>query len=256
MPNGLRQRILREFERWRLVGRQIHDLEAQRTSRSATIRRPRATRCGCCSSSRGSARTAAWLLVREFFGWRGIRNRRELASLAGLTPTPYDSGESRREQGISKAGNRRVRWMMIELAWGWLRYQPESELSRWYQRRFGEGNTRLRKVGIVAVARKLLVALWKYLETGEVPAGAEVFEKKKFRARGRRDGGSRRESDRSGESECLERGELELAWAVNHERTGLEGATENGSGLSREGAVGQMGSPSRSWLRVVGRRMQ
>jgi transposase len=72
--------------------------------------------------------------VREFFGWRGIRNRRELASLAGLTPTPYDSGESRREQGISKAGNRRVRWMMIELAWGWLRYQPESELSLWYQR--------------------------------------------------------------------------------------------------------------------------
>jgi transposase len=123
-------------------------------------------------------------LVREFFGWRKIRNRRELASLAGLAPTPYDSGEVRREQGISKAGNRRVRWMMIELAWGWLRYQPSSELSQWYQRRFGAGNTRLRKVGIVAVARKLLVALWKYLETGEVPAGAEVFEKKKFRGAG------------------------------------------------------------------------
>ena len=132
---------------------------------------------------KGIGENAAWLLVREFFGWRGIRNRRELASLAGLTPTPYDSGESRREQGISKAGNRRVRWMMIELAWGWLRYQPDSELSRWYQRRFAAGNARLRKVGIVAVARKLLVALWKYLETGEVPAGAEVFEKAKFRAR-------------------------------------------------------------------------
>ena len=74
--------------------------------------------------------------------------------------------------------------MMIELAWGWLRYQPSSELSQWYQRRFGEGNTRLRKVGIVALARKLLVALWKYLETGEVPAGAELVEKKKFRGAG------------------------------------------------------------------------
>lgn len=133
---------------------------------------------------KGIGENSAWLLVREFFGWRGIRNRRELASLAGLTPTPYDSGESRREQGISKAGNRRVRWMMIELAWGWLRYQPSSELSQWYQRRFGEGNTRLRKLGIVALARKLLVALWKYLETGEVPAGAELVAKKKFRSMG------------------------------------------------------------------------
>ena len=133
---------------------------------------------------KGIGENTAWLLVREFFGWRGIRNRRELGSLAGLTPTPYDSGEVRREQGISKAGNRRVRWMMIELAWGWLRYQPESDLSRWYQRRFAAGNTRLRKVGIVAVARKLLVALWKYLETGEVPAGAEVVEKRKFRGAG------------------------------------------------------------------------
>ena len=129
---------------------------------------------------KGIGENGAWLLVHEFFGWRQIRNRRELASLAGLTPTPYNSGESRREQGISKAGNRRVRWMMIELAWGWLRYQPSSELSQWYERRFGKGNSRLRKMGIVALARKLLVALWKYLETGEVPAGAELFEKRKF----------------------------------------------------------------------------
>ena len=120
----------------------------------------------------------AWLLVREFFGWRQIRNRRELASLAGLAPTPYDSGGSRHEQGISKAGNRLARWMMVQLAWLWLRHQPQSELSKWYQRRFGEGKSRMRKVGIVALARKLLVALWKYLETGELPAGAEVRPKK------------------------------------------------------------------------------
>ncbi len=184
VPDGLRQRILREFERWQLVGRQIHDLEAQRTRQIRDPETAQGDQVRRLLNLKGIGENTAWLLVREFFGWRRIRNRRELASLAGLAPTPYDSGEVRREQGISKAGNRRVRWMMIELAWGWLRYQPSSELSQWYQRRFGAGNTRMRKVGIVAVARKLLVALWKYLETGEVPAGAEVFEKKKFRGAG------------------------------------------------------------------------
>jgi transposase len=188
VPSGLRQRLLREFERWQIVGRQIHDLEAERTRQIRDRETPQGEQVRLLLKLKGIGENTAWLLVREFFGWRGIKNRRELASLAGLTPTPYDSGEVRREQGISKAGHRRVRWMMIELAWGWLRYQPDSELSRWYQRRFAAGNTRMRKVGIVAVARKLLVALWKYLETGEVPAGAELVEKKKFRetAGGRR----------------------------------------------------------------------
>ena len=97
-----------------------------------------------------------------------------------MTPTPYDSGDSQREQGISKAGNRRLRWMAVEIAWGWLRWQPNSALSLWYQRRFGAGNARARKVGIVALARKLLIALWRYLEQGEVPEGAEFtpWEKK------------------------------------------------------------------------------
>jgi transposase len=184
LPGGLRQRILREYERWRLVGRQIHDLEAERTRQIRDPKTPQGEQVRLLLKLKGIGENTAWLLVREFFGWRGIRNRRELASLAGLTPTPYDSGEVRREQGISKAGNRRVRWMMIELAWGWLRYQPASELSLWYQQRFAAGNTRLRKVGIVALARKLLVALWKYLETGEVPAGAELLEKRKFRGAG------------------------------------------------------------------------
>jgi len=184
LPDELRGRILREYQRWELVGRQIHELEAERTRQIRDPETVQGERVRQLLQLKGIGENAAWLLVREFFGWRGIKNRRELASLAGLTPTPYDSGETRREQGISKAGNRRVRWMMIELAWGWLRYQPSSELSRWYQRRFAAGNTRPRKVGIVAVARKLLVALWKYLETGAVPAGAEVVEKKKFRGAG------------------------------------------------------------------------
>jgi transposase len=184
LPSGLRGRIVREYQRWQVVGRQIHELEAERTRQIRDPQTVQGEQVRQLLKLKGIGENAAWLLVRESFGWRGIRNRRELASLAGLAPTPYDSGESRREQGISKAGNRRVRWMMIELAWGWLRYQPDSELSRWYERRFGAGNTRLRKVGIVALARKLLVALWKYVETGEVPAGAELVEKKKFRGAG------------------------------------------------------------------------
>jgi transposase len=115
---------------------------------------------------------SAWLYVMEFFSWRNFRNRREVGALAGLTPTPYQRGDSDREQGIDKAGNRYIRSIAIEIAWRWLHLQPESELSQWYQARFGHGSKRLRKIGIVALARKLLIALWRYLETGEVPAGA------------------------------------------------------------------------------------
>jgi transposase len=125
---------------------------------------------------RGLGSNGAWVLVHEFFGWREFRNRREVGALAGLVPTPYSSGDSEREQGISQAGNRRVRWLMIELAWGWLRYQPDSALSRWYQERFDGGNSRQRRIGIVALARKLLIALWRYVEFGEVPEGAVEVE--------------------------------------------------------------------------------
>jgi transposase len=179
VPSGLHQCLLREFERRQLVARQIRDLEAERRKGIRDETDPQMDQVRRLLRLRGIGPNTAWLLVREVFGWRRIKNRRELASLAGLTPSPYDSGETRREQGISKAGNRRVRWMMIELAWLWLQYQPNSELSRWFRERFGAGNSRARKTGIVAVARKLLVALWKYLETGEVPAGAEVTEAKK-----------------------------------------------------------------------------
>jgi transposase len=178
LPAALKARILREFERWQLVGRQINDLESQRAREIRTDQSPQGEQTRRLMSLKGIGANGAWLLVREFFGWRQIRNRRQLASLAGLAPTPYDSGNSRHEQGISKAGNRLVRWMMVQLAWGWLHHQPNSELSKWYQRRFGEGKSRVRKLGIVALARKLLIALWKYVETGEIPAGAEVHPKK------------------------------------------------------------------------------
>jgi len=103
-------------------------------------------------------------------------DRLQLGAIVGLTGSPYRSGSVDHEQGISKAGNRRMRAMAIEIAWGWLRFQPQSTLSRWYERRFAHGGKRLRRIGIVAVARKLLVALWKYLETGVPPEGAELSE--------------------------------------------------------------------------------
>jgi transposase len=89
-----------------------------------------------------------------------------------LTPTPYHSGESAREQGLTKSGNRHGRWLTTELAWRWLRYQPGSALSGWFRDRFGGGGKRLRRIGIVAMARKLLLALWRVLETGGIPEGA------------------------------------------------------------------------------------
>ena len=115
---------------------------------------------------------SAWLYAMEFFTWRGFRNRREVGALAGLTPTSRRSGARAQELGISKAGNRHIRAVAIELAWSWLRRQPTSALSQWYRRRFAAGGSRVRRIGIVALARKLLIALWRYLETGVLPEGA------------------------------------------------------------------------------------
>jgi transposase len=108
----------------------------------------------------------------EVFAWRTFANRKEVGGMSGLTPTPSDSGDERREQGISKSGNRRVRRVMIELAWLWLKWQPDTALSHWYRRRFAHGSSRMRRIGIVALARKLLIAVWRYVEFGELPQGA------------------------------------------------------------------------------------
>ncbi len=112
------------------------------------------------------------VLSAEVFAWRVFRNGKQVGGMSGLTPTPSHSGDVEREQGISKAGNRRVRRVMIELAWLWLQWQPDSALSQWFNRRFARGGKRMRRIGIVALARKLLVALWRYVEWGVVPEGA------------------------------------------------------------------------------------
>ena len=104
--------------------------------------------------------------------YRSFDNRRQVGSFFGLTNSAYDSGTSHRDQGISKAGNRRARTLAVELAWLWLRYQPESELSRWFHARVGDLKGRIRRIAIVALARKLMIALWRYVTTGVVPTGA------------------------------------------------------------------------------------
>jgi transposase len=174
LPLALQQRLLRELDRWQLLDRHIKQLEDQRRQRIRRNDTPHVDKVRRLLDLWGIGISGAWLLVHELFAWRQFDNRKQVGSCIGLTPTPYQSGDSRREQGISKAGNRRLRRLLVELAWCWLRWQPDTELSRWYHRRFGKGNGRSRKVGVVALARKLLIALWKYVEQGELPAGVRL----------------------------------------------------------------------------------
>ncbi len=122
----------------------------------------------------GIGPVGSWTLAHELFGWREFKNAKKLGAFVGLSPMPFCSGTMDRDQGISKAGPGPIRALMVELAWDWLRYQPDSDLSKWYQTRFGETAKRSRRVGIVALARKLLVALWRYVTRGVIPGGART----------------------------------------------------------------------------------
>ena len=166
---SLRARLRREGERLALLEDQIAEVE--RFRRKANVEAKEKVQR--LQELKGIGENSGWLFGVEFFGWRQFRNRREVASLAGLVPMPYQSGDSlKREQGISKAGNWRVRSMAIEIGWAWLRFQPQSRLSLWFQERFGPGSRRSKRVGIVALARKLLIALWRYVDYGVIPEGA------------------------------------------------------------------------------------
>ncbi len=174
LPAVLRARLEREWEKVQLYTQQILELEAARRRLLREATDPELEQVRQLLGVRGIGVNSAWLFVMEFFSWRQFRSRREVGGLSGLVPSPYQSGEVSRDWGIAKAGNRRVRTMAIELAWGWLRHQPNSALSRWYEERFGKGSRRVRKIGIVALARRLLIELWRYLETGVLPEGAEL----------------------------------------------------------------------------------
>ena len=168
----LKAEIRREYERYRMVHLQIKALEGEQQLRAEEEETGAMRQVNQLRKLKGVGWQSSWILVMEFFSWRDFKNQRQLGACAGLTPTPYASGDSEREQGISKAGNRQVRSLMIELSWLWLRYQPNSTLTQWFQQRFAGGGKRMRRIGIVAMARKLLIALWRYVKDGVVPEGA------------------------------------------------------------------------------------
>jgi len=175
LAEGMKDRIRREYERMKVVEQNLAALKKQQREKLQSKQSsPSLEKIRKLQQLRSIATGSSWVFVMELFGWRQFRNRREVAGAIGITPMPYQSGDSAREQGISHAGNRRARTMAIEIAWSWLRYQPESRLSRWYRERFGSGGPRLRRIGIVAMARKLMVDLWRYLEFGTVPEGAKL----------------------------------------------------------------------------------
>ncbi len=170
-----------EQERLAVLHRQLAELEKMRHERVKAAKKadmvndsvPNAERWSVkIGGIKGVGEDTSWTLCHEFLAWRSFKNRREVGAAAGLVGSPYNSGDSQREQGISKAGNARVRHLMTELAWRWLRFQPESALSLWYEERFGGGTKRMRRVGIVALSRKLLIALWKYGAHDQLPEGA------------------------------------------------------------------------------------
>jgi transposase len=174
LPSDFKDSIVREHKRLRMVEEQISALKKERERRVQSAASPSLRKVSQLRTLYGIGPTSSWDFVMELFAWRNFRNRREVGAFPGLTPTPYDSGGAQREQGISKEGRGRIRALSIQIAWGWLRFQPHSNLTRWYMERFAEGGSRMRRIGIVAVARRLLIDLWRYTEYGVIPEGARL----------------------------------------------------------------------------------
>jgi transposase len=175
LPPKLLEELQRLMTRHRLLSDQLREIELAREQAAARTAEPDRTvqQIQMLAYLRGLGLATASGLAREVF-CRSFAQRRALAGFVGLTGTPFNSGGMQREQGISKNGNPRVRRILMQLAWRWLRFQPDSALSRWFVERTGGAKGRLRKIMIVALARKLLVALWRYVETGELPPGARL----------------------------------------------------------------------------------
>lgn len=174
LPNGVRERLLTTWTRLTLIQTQLTALVRARRALLEGSTDPAVAMVRHLLRLRGVGEVSAWLLTMELFSWRRFRNRREVAGILGLTATPQSSGDRRREQGIGKGGSALLRGLAMELAWFWLRYQPASALSQWYRARFATGGSRQRRIGIVALARRLMIALWRYVETGQVPIGATM----------------------------------------------------------------------------------
>jgi len=173
VPPGLVARLTREWRHYEQIdARRRELLEARRVRVEETSDRV-ADQVRHLTRLRGIGPNGALTLSTELFAWRRFTNGRQIGACVGLTPTPYRSDQHVHEQGISRSGNRRVRALSVELAWKWLLWQPRSALSRWFHERFGQ-HRRARRIGIVALARKLLIALWRYLMTNAIPEGAVV----------------------------------------------------------------------------------
>ena len=184
-PPRARQEIERLKERLSLVERQIAEVEAERDAvvlRGEAIPAPAApegskekaaAKIATLTRLKGIGANDATLLEHEIF-YRDFRNRRELAGWVGLTPTPWSSGDTQRDQGIGRDGPAWIRAQLIQMAWRWLRHQPDSALGKWFEERTAGGRGRIRRVMIVALARKLLIALWRFSESGLVPTGAKL----------------------------------------------------------------------------------
>jgi transposase len=174
LPAMLKAEIRRELDRLTLATTQLAAVERARDALIRADAEERNNPAAMLLKLKGLGPEFASLLWLEAL-FRSFANRRQVAAYGGLAPSPWQSGGVERDQGISKSGNRRLRKTMIELAWFWLRHQPDSALSRWFQARVGAAKGRVRRIGIVALARKLLVALWRYVTQGVVPEGA-VFK--------------------------------------------------------------------------------
>jgi transposase len=171
LPEGVTTRVALA---WRQLSAVEGELRLARGAQRATVRAattPAAIRAARLQQLRGLRLGTALMLAKEVFV-RDLANRRQVGALSGFVAVPFQSGEAVRDQGISRAGIKAVRRVMVELAWVWVQWQPDSALTQWYQRRFATGGPRARRIGIVALARKLLIALWRYSEQGIVPAGA------------------------------------------------------------------------------------
>ena len=172
LPAEVQARLARAEARLAVIEAQLATLTRaqQEAARTAAADSP----LGRLVRVKGVAATGASVLLEEGLVWRAFRNRREVGGMLGFAPVPYQSGDQARDQGVDRAGNMRWRAMTIQLAWRWVRWQPSSALTQWYRRCFSGGGARARRIGIVAVARKLLIALWRYATTGDVPAGATL----------------------------------------------------------------------------------
>src|SRR5246127_3402193 len=180
LPLHLKAEILRELQRLEIVLGVIHTIETERdaiaSAKSKSQQTTSAKKIQHLVKLKSIGPEFATVLVGEVF-YRTFNNRKQIGSYVGLTPSPFQSGSTSRDQGISKAGNTKARTTMIELAWLWLRNQPDSLLSVWFRERVASRKGRIKRIAIVAMARKLLIALWRYLDTGVVPEGAVLKSK-------------------------------------------------------------------------------